>query len=78
MSFRGLLGIACILLIAWLVSEKRRGIHWRLVSVGIALQFVLALLLIKLPPSKISLGLKSIVAGVLANCMTGAVAGLLH
>lgn len=49
MDYRGALGLVFLLLLAWLCSENRRKINWRLVGVGIALQFVLALLLLKLP-----------------------------
>ena len=49
MDYRGALGLIFLLLLAWLCSENRRKINWRLVGVGIALQFILALLLLKLP-----------------------------
>ena len=47
--FRGLLGIAAILGTAWLFSTKRRAISWRVVGAGMALQLVLALLILKVP-----------------------------
>lgn len=43
------LGMASLLLLAWLLSENRRAIAWRTVAVGIALQVGLALLLIGIP-----------------------------
>lgn len=43
------LGIASLLLLAWMLSENRRAIAWRTVAVGIALQVVLALVLIGIP-----------------------------
>lgn len=46
---RGLLGIAAILGIAYLFSTNRRAIPWRVVGVGVALQLVLALLILKVP-----------------------------
>ncbi|MDT8421408.1 MAG: nucleoside transporter C-terminal domain-containing protein [Desulfuromonadales bacterium] len=49
MQLRGLLGIMAILLLAWLLSENRRKISWRPVCAGVALQFLLALLLLKVP-----------------------------
>lgn len=49
MAYRGALGLLFLLLLAWLCSEGRRKINWRLVAVGCCLQFVLALLLLKLP-----------------------------
>jgi len=47
--FRGLLGIAALLGIAWLFSTNRRAIPWRVVGAGMALQLVLALLILKVP-----------------------------
>ena len=46
------LGIAGLLLIAWLLSEARRAVPWRAVAAGLALLLVLALLLLKLPYAK--------------------------
>lgn len=35
--------------LAWIISENRRGVIWRSVILGVALQFVLAVLLLKVP-----------------------------
>lgn len=48
---QGLLGLAALLLLAWLCSEDRAGIRWRTVAGGIALQLALALLLTFFPPA---------------------------
>jgi CNT family concentrative nucleoside transporter len=48
---RGLLGIAAILAFAWAISEDRYRIPWRIVGVGVLLQFALALLFLKFPPA---------------------------
>jgi concentrative nucleoside transporter, CNT family len=48
---RGLLGIAVLLLIAWLISENRWRIPIRVVVTGIALQFILAIIFVKFPPA---------------------------
>src|SRR5271166_158190 len=48
---RGLLGLAVLLAIAWVLSEDRRRIPWRTVIAGVALQWALALLLIFFPPA---------------------------
>ncbi|MCP3690413.1 MAG: nucleoside:proton symporter [Gammaproteobacteria bacterium] len=48
-QFQGLLGIAAIVLLAWLTSSNRKAFSWRLVTVALGLQLVLALLLLKLP-----------------------------
>ncbi len=44
---RGLIGIVSILGIAVLFSRKRKDINWRLVGVGMALQFFLGVLILK-------------------------------
>lgn len=45
-------GIAGLLSIAWLASEKHAAVPWRAVLSGLALQLVLALLLLRLPFAK--------------------------
>ena len=52
MQLRGLLGIAFLLLLAWALGEDRRRVPWRIVLGGVAAQFALALLLLKLPLCK--------------------------
>ena len=49
---QGLAGIAGLLLLAWMFSENRKAIPWRAIWSGLLLQFVLALLLLKLPFAK--------------------------
>jgi CNT family concentrative nucleoside transporter len=46
------LGIAGLLAIAWLLSERRREVPWRAVLAGLALTLALALLFLKLPYAK--------------------------
>lgn len=46
---RGLLGLAVLILIAWLFSSNRRGINWSLIAKGTALQIIIALLVLKVP-----------------------------
>lgn len=45
---QGLLGIGAFIAIAWLLSEDRRAISWRIVLIGVAAQFVLAALVTNL------------------------------
>ena len=47
--FRGLLGAAAIIGIAFVVSEKRKNIDWRLVGSGLLLHLLLAAFLLKVP-----------------------------
>ena len=48
----GALGLAAILLLAWGLSEDRRRIPWRTVIGGVALQLVLAVLLLGIPRAR--------------------------
>lgn len=46
---RGLLGIASLIAIAWLFSQNRKAISWKVVGIGLAIQFVLALGILYVP-----------------------------
>jgi len=46
---RGFLGILILLFFAYLLSSYRKKIDWKLVATGIALQIVIALLVLKVP-----------------------------
>ncbi|HEY5674260.1 MAG TPA: nucleoside transporter C-terminal domain-containing protein [Malonomonas sp.] len=52
MPFQGLLGVLFIICFAWAISENRRKVEVRPVVLGLALQFGLALALLKFPPFK--------------------------
>ncbi|UTW64476.1 Na+ dependent nucleoside transporter [bacterium SCSIO 12741] len=45
---RGALGMLVIIFIAWLFSSNRKAISWRLVGVGLSMQLVLAVLILKI------------------------------
>jgi concentrative nucleoside transporter, CNT family len=45
----GVIGLAALLLFAWLLSEDRRRVPWRIVATGLALQLALALVLVRFP-----------------------------
>ncbi len=64
------LGIASLLLLAWLLSENRRAIAWRTVAVGIALQVGLALVLIGVPAANKVLYLLNAAAEALHHATT--------
>jgi CNT family concentrative nucleoside transporter len=49
---QAVLGIAGLLAIAWLLSERRREVPWRAVAAGLALVLVLALVFLKMPYAK--------------------------
>jgi concentrative nucleoside transporter, CNT family len=46
---RGLLGIACLTGLCWLVSRDRKAVDWRLVVSGLLLQLLLAAVILKVP-----------------------------
>ncbi|HJR50940.1 MAG TPA: NupC/NupG family nucleoside CNT transporter [Gemmatimonadales bacterium] len=48
----GLLGLAAMVLIAWLMSYDRRRVPWRLVAAGLALQGVFGVLVLKTSPGR--------------------------
>ena len=48
----GLLGIAAILAIAWLLSYDRRRVPWRLVGAGLALQATFGVIVLKTTPGR--------------------------
>jgi CNT family concentrative nucleoside transporter len=47
--WRGALGMASLLLLAFLFSSNRRAINWKTVGVGLALQLVIAIGVLKIP-----------------------------
>ncbi|MBU0765939.1 MAG: Na+ dependent nucleoside transporter [Bacteroidetes bacterium] len=47
---RGLLGMAVLIGIAFLFSTNRKSVSWRVVGIGVALQLILALGIIYVPP----------------------------
>jgi CNT family concentrative nucleoside transporter len=51
-QFQGIIGLIGLIAIAWLISEDRRSVRWRVPLIGLALQFAIALLMLKLPQSR--------------------------
>jgi CNT family concentrative nucleoside transporter len=51
-QLQSLLGVFLLAAIAWSLSERRSAVDWRVVVAGMALQLVLALLLLKVPASR--------------------------
>jgi len=47
--YRGAIGIATLILIAWLFSSDKKNIDWRLVGKGLAIQIIFAILVLKVP-----------------------------
>ena len=46
---RGLMGMVVLLLICYLLSKDRKAINWRTIGVGVALQIVLGIAILKVP-----------------------------
>ena len=46
---RGILGMAFLIGFAWLFSSNRRNINWGLIGKGLILQFIIAILVLKVP-----------------------------
>ncbi len=49
LQLQALFGIFAFLAAAWIISENRRGVSWKQAAVGLAVTFVTAIVLIKLP-----------------------------
>ncbi len=45
--FRGVIGIFVIVLIAFLFSNNKKNVNWKLVGIGLSLQFIIAIFIIK-------------------------------
>ncbi len=50
--YRGLLGVMSILILAWLASESRRRVSWRLVGTVLAFLLLFAVLVLRWPPGQ--------------------------
>jgi CNT family concentrative nucleoside transporter len=46
---RGLFGILVLVGLGYLISSKRRSINWRVVGTGLAVQFIIAIIVLKVP-----------------------------
>lgn len=69
---QGLIGIGVLITLAWCLGEQRRRIDWRLVGGGVILQFVLGVLLLKVPgPADAISALSYGVAGVISRADAG-------
>ena len=67
------LGIVVLIGFAWLLSEQRARVDWRLVGVGLVVQFLLAALLLRVPVvSEALLLLNGVVHAIEQATTTGA------
>jgi len=51
-QYQGVIGLVALTAIAWLLSENRRAVRWRIPLVGIGLQFLIAVLMLWLPQAR--------------------------
>lgn len=69
---QGLAGLAGLVGLAWLMSEARGRVSWRVVAAGLAAQVLIAALLLKVPAAKgLFLGLNRVVDALQAATRTG-------
>jgi concentrative nucleoside transporter, CNT family len=69
---QSLAGIIAIIALAWVLSENRRAFPFRTVASGLALQFALALLLLKVPAARnVLFSLNSVVDALLQATRAG-------
>lgn len=69
---QSLFGILGLVAIAWVLSEQRRRVSWRVVVAGLLIQFLIATLLLKFPLSQaLFLGLNRVVAAVQSATIAG-------
>src|SRR6478609_1363004 len=71
--FTGLLGIAAIIAVGFLLSRDRNAIKWRVVGIGLTLQFVFAFFVLKVDfGRRLFAGLGEFITGVLNYSSVGA------
>ena len=46
---RGLLGIVVLLGLGFLISSKRKSINWKIIGIGLSIQFIIAIMVLKVP-----------------------------
>lgn len=64
--FIGIIGLIVILSIAYLISNNKKKINWRLVAIGIGLQILFALLILKFPLGRAAFeGVSGVITGLL-------------
>ena len=51
-QYQGIIGLISLIAIAWLISEQRQSVRWQVPLAGLALQFLIAVLMLKLPQSR--------------------------
>jgi CNT family concentrative nucleoside transporter len=52
-QLQGIVGLISLVALAWLLSEDRRAVRWRVPLIGLAMQFAIAALMLKVPASRV-------------------------
>ncbi len=69
---QGIIGLIAMVGFAWAIAERRRAPPWKLIGAGLAIQFALALILLKLPASRVLfLALNHVVGALQAATTAG-------
>ncbi len=69
---QGIIGLIAMVGFAWAIAERRRAPPWKLIASGLAIQFALALILLKLPASRmLFLALNHVVGALQAATTAG-------
>lgn len=63
-----LLGVLVIIGIIWLLSWDRKNVNWKLVAKALAIQFIIAVLLVKVPIGKTVVSVASDAVTAVINC----------
>jgi len=66
-NLQSALGVAAIIAIAWSISESRHAVPWRQVITGLAITFVLALLMLKVPQTQAAFDAINRAVGAIAD-----------
>jgi len=53
-NLQSVAGVVAIIAVAFIISENRRAVNWRQAAIGLAVTFVLALLMLKVPQVKLA------------------------
>ena len=56
LQLQSAVGVFALIAITWVISENRRAVNWKNVAVGLAVTFIVALVLLKVPPVRAAFG----------------------
>jgi len=72
LTLQSALGVAALLGLAWLLSENRGAVSWKRAAIGVAVSFIIAIVLLKVPPVRAAFGaINSVVDTIAAATRAG-------